>query len=697
MTFDPSGLTVYLDGEYVPGGEARPCRSWDRGVLYGDGIFEGMRLFSGSLFRPYDHLARLADSARALGLELPLAGDALLDVICQVIVRSRLEDAHVRPIVTRGFGAPGVDPARCERSSLFVAAYPFPPLLGSDPIRVLISSIVRKAPRSVGAHVKSLNYLDAVLAKRQANAAGAGDAVMLRPPGSGRRVHGGEPLRRDRRDARHAHAEVGPPRHHAPHTILEVAGEQGIPFEVRATLLLADGALHGRRDVPDRVGRWHRPRRPGRRERARDRGERGRRRCLRGLLGLHPRPPSPRARRRSCVSPSVIVVGAGIFGATTAWALAHEGVDVLVLDAGRIGGGMTSKSGAIIRCHYSNPEVVRMAVHSRETYRRLPLYLDCDPVYHTAGWLFLVDESEAAQAVANSEMQNGEGLDSVEVDDLGDVLPGVDATGVAYALYEPESGFVDAGCSRPRRTSRPCAAWAARARGGTREVGVDPEVEAGKVRGVRVGGELHFRARRVVLARRARGRSRSGAPPGVELPLEITRGSEGRVIFDAGPGARHPRAPSPRRPTARTIAPRTPEFGPSCLRAGLGYPKDYEQVDPAVYDTEVDDSFEADTRDRVVGRVPRLEGMRRVGGVVGLYDVTPDWHPILGRTPEVEGLVLAMGGNGHCFKLAPAIGDLVAASVLEEQGRVCRRSRRSPVERFAQGRELRSTYGGNRG
>ena len=178
MSFDPSGLTVYVDGEYVDGSEAR-LPIWDHGVLYGDGIFEGMRVFSGSLFRPYDHLERLAGSGKALGLELPLAGDELLDVICEVIVRSSLQDAHVRPIVTRGYGAPGLDPSRCERSTLIVAAYPFPPLLGSDPISVIVSSVTRKAPRSVGAHVKSLNYVDAILAKRQANAAGAGDAVML--------------------------------------------------------------------------------------------------------------------------------------------------------------------------------------------------------------------------------------------------------------------------------------------------------------------------------------------------------------------------------------------------------------------------------------------------------------------------------------------------------------------------------------
>jgi branched-chain amino acid aminotransferase len=178
MTFDPNGLTVYVDGAYVDGAEAA-VPIWDHGFLYGDGIFEGMRLFDGSLFRPHDHLERLANSAKAIGLEIPLGPAELLDVIGEVIRRSDLRDAHVRPIVTRGVGMPGVDPARCERSRLIVAAYPFPPLLGADPIGVLISSFVRKAPRSVGAHVKSLNYIDAVLAKQQATAAGMQEAIML--------------------------------------------------------------------------------------------------------------------------------------------------------------------------------------------------------------------------------------------------------------------------------------------------------------------------------------------------------------------------------------------------------------------------------------------------------------------------------------------------------------------------------------
>jgi branched-chain amino acid aminotransferase len=177
-SFDPSGLAVYVDGDYVDGTEAR-LSVFDHGVLYGDGVFEGMRVFGGALFRPLDHMARLDRSARTIGLEMPLLSAELLDVIREVVVRSGLEDAHVRPIVTRGFGWPGIDPWRCDRPSLVVTAYPFPPMLGTDPLRLLIGSIQRKAPRSVGAHVKSLNYLDAIIAKQQAKAAGLDDAVML--------------------------------------------------------------------------------------------------------------------------------------------------------------------------------------------------------------------------------------------------------------------------------------------------------------------------------------------------------------------------------------------------------------------------------------------------------------------------------------------------------------------------------------
>jgi branched-chain amino acid aminotransferase len=178
MTFDPSGLVAYVNGEYVDLADAS-VSIFDHGFLYGDGVFEGMRVFDGGLFRAADHMARLQRSARTLGITPPAGPDEIVEIIGEVVRRSGLRDAHVRPIITRGFGGPGIDPRLCPQPSLIVSAYPFPPFLGSEPIKLFTSAIVRKAPRSLGAHVKSLNYLDAIVAKQQAGALGVHDAVML--------------------------------------------------------------------------------------------------------------------------------------------------------------------------------------------------------------------------------------------------------------------------------------------------------------------------------------------------------------------------------------------------------------------------------------------------------------------------------------------------------------------------------------
>jgi sarcosine oxidase, subunit beta len=386
------------------------------------------------------------------------------------------------------------------------------------------------------------------------------------------------------------------------------------------------------------------------------------------------------------VTPSVIVVGGGIIGAATAWSLAAEGVDVLLLESGGFGRASTGKSAAIVRCHYSNPELVRMAVHSRERYRQLPIYLECDPVYTRTGWLFLVDEANAPVAAENAVMQDLEGLDTVEVDSLEDYLPGVDPAGIAYALYEPDSGFAD-----------PVAATEAyivdmRRSGGEAREGVRVEaieVERGKVRGVRAEGEL-LACETVVLAA-GPWSLELGRTAGIELPLQITREQE--VIF----------ATRPEQPVTCTVSSQidaiyfrpAPEHGEAHLLIGRGFPKEYENVDPDRYETEVDEAFEQDVRERLVSRVPHLADVRRTGGVAGLYDVTPDWHPVLGDSVEVANLVLACGGSGHCFKLAPAIGELVASSILGGKVRYADVGSFS-VGRFADGREFRSSYGGNR-
>ena len=375
---------------------------------------------------------------------------------------------------------------------------------------------------------------------------------------------------------------------------------------------------------------------------------------------------------------SVIVVGGGILGATTFWELAREELDVLLLEAGTFGGASTARSAAIVRCHYSNPEVVRMALRSREALRQLPLRLDCEPVYARTGWLFLVDERDAALAVANAEMQDEEGLESVDVEDLQELLPGVDESGIAYALFEPESGYAD-----PVATTTAYVDAGRRAGGVARErTRVDAiELAGEKVRGVRVGDEL-LGCDAVVLA------AGPWSAQLHELPLEITR--EQDVVYETAPEATVPCAVS-----SQVDRVYLRPAGDGRLLVGRGFPKEYEQTDPEGYDEGVDDAFERDVHERVATRLPRLAGMRAVGGRVGLYDVTPDWHPLLGPVPGVDGLHLATGGSGHCFKLGPAIGELVANGLLERKLDYADIDHFS-IARFAGGREFRSTYGGNR-
>jgi branched-chain amino acid aminotransferase len=171
-------LKIWRDGEVVDPAAA-VVSVWDHGLLYGDGVFEGIRLRNGRLYRPYDHLDRLHGSARAVALEIPYDDDTLLRAVADTAAANGIDEAHVRIVVSRGVGLPGIDPLRCPVATTLVLVYPFPPLLGTAPVTLITSSIARKAPRSVPARVKSLSYIDSVLAKVQSNNAGAGDALML--------------------------------------------------------------------------------------------------------------------------------------------------------------------------------------------------------------------------------------------------------------------------------------------------------------------------------------------------------------------------------------------------------------------------------------------------------------------------------------------------------------------------------------
>ncbi len=172
---------VYVDGEFTPKSKA-VVSVFDHGLLYGDGIFEGIRAYNGSVFRLVDHINRLYDSAKSIHLKIPLTKHEMTEAVVETIRKNQLRDAYVRLVVTRGAGDLGVDPALCKTPTVFIIAEPMASVLGPrEPkvIKVVISSYRRDAVDATSHEVKSLNYMNSILAKIEASNAGADDAILL--------------------------------------------------------------------------------------------------------------------------------------------------------------------------------------------------------------------------------------------------------------------------------------------------------------------------------------------------------------------------------------------------------------------------------------------------------------------------------------------------------------------------------------
>jgi branched-chain amino acid aminotransferase len=177
-----SALQVYVDGEFCPAADAK-ISVFDHGLLYGDGVFEGIRVYGGRIFRLDEHMKRMYESAKTIGLSIPLTLEQFKSIVVETVRRNRLMDGYVRPVVTRGRGKLGLDPRNCEQPTIVIIpqkAESYPLLTaGRKPARAIVSSIRRTPSSCLPASAKTLNYLNNVLAKQQANFAGVDEAIML--------------------------------------------------------------------------------------------------------------------------------------------------------------------------------------------------------------------------------------------------------------------------------------------------------------------------------------------------------------------------------------------------------------------------------------------------------------------------------------------------------------------------------------
>jgi branched-chain amino acid aminotransferase len=181
----PKSLTIYVDGEFFPEVEAK-VSVFDHGLLYGDGIFEGIRFYNGRVFRLEEHLDRLWDSAKSICLEVPMSQRAMTDALLETIRRNDLRDGYIRLLVTRGVGNLGLNPAQCKKPSVIIIAATialYPEKMYRNGLTVMTCATRRTNPAALNPAVKSLNYLNNVMARIEANLAGADEALMLNDDG----------------------------------------------------------------------------------------------------------------------------------------------------------------------------------------------------------------------------------------------------------------------------------------------------------------------------------------------------------------------------------------------------------------------------------------------------------------------------------------------------------------------------------
>ncbi len=356
----------------------------------------------------------------------------------------------------------------------------------------------------------------------------------------------------------------------------------------------------------------------------------------------------------------VAVIGGGVMGLCIALEAARRGLSVTLLEKRYIGAGASGKSGAILRQHYSNPLTVAMARDGLKLYSDLESWAGGPSGFQRVGCLILADRRERAALEGNVGLMREAGCRAALVtpEQIRALAPMVAVEEDVLGAWEPDAGYCDplialatleAACARENVTLRAnCTATGLR-------------VEKEAVTGV----ETHdgcLPARRIILAA-GPWTNRLLAPLGLALPITTTRPT---LAFFARPHdlqSGHP-----------VIGDLTGEFycrpdESRTLVGALDISGDDVVNDPDDYDESAPDAFLRFCRERVTRRLPALQRGPGRGGYAGLYDCTPDMHPVLGALPEIGGLYVAAGFSGHGFKLAPvvgrAFGELLATGTYE--------------------------------
>lgn len=380
----------------------------------------------------------------------------------------------------------------------------------------------------------------------------------------------------------------------------------------------------------------------------------------------------------------IIIIGGGVMGASIAYHLARQGERrVLLLERQAICNGTTGRSGAIVRQHYSNDFSIRMAKESLTAFQRFDDVIGGEAGFLTTGMVVMVGEQGTEALRANVQMQQEQGVNTllIEPEEISELAPGYSGKGIALACYEPETGVAD-----PMATTS-CFASRARDYGATIREGepvIDILTQDYRIQGVRTArGDVY--APVVVLAANVWSVALAQAI-GIDLPIMATR---------------HPMV-ALRRPNdfggrqglhavgldlMRQIYLR-PDLGGMTLVGSTD--NVFTPVDPDNYAQGLAEDEIAYFRSMGGGTIPALARAVPRGGWAGIYDDTPDFHPILDRLPAYEGLFCAAGFSGHGFKLSPVVGKWMAQLILT--GEKPFDMQHFAFDRFSQGQEIQPRY-----
>jgi len=175
-------LAVYVDGKFYPKPEAK-VSVYDHGLLYGDGVFEGIRAYDGVVFKLKEHIERLYTSAHTIMLQIPMTQKEMIKAVLDTLKKNQLKDSYIRLVVTRGVGDLGLDPRKCSKATVIIITEPMITLHSKEKkergITAMITWVKRDPVDATTHEVKSLNYLNSILAKIESNTAGVDEAICL--------------------------------------------------------------------------------------------------------------------------------------------------------------------------------------------------------------------------------------------------------------------------------------------------------------------------------------------------------------------------------------------------------------------------------------------------------------------------------------------------------------------------------------